>query len=71
MLISYNAGVNFYIGTGQDYDQKAGIRPGYQWQAIMEEPIKAGYEKASEQSAYFIDKGLKIIAENPWAIWNC
>jgi len=65
VLISYNAGVNFYIGTGQDYDQKAGIRPGYQWQAIMEEPIKAGYEKASEQSAYFMDKGMKIIAENP------
>jgi tetratricopeptide (TPR) repeat protein len=65
VLISYNAGVNFYIGTGQDYDQKAGIRPGYQWQEIMKEPIKAGYTKASEQSAYFVDKGLKIIAQDP------
>ncbi len=65
VLISSNAGINFFIGSGKDFDQKVGIRPGYEWQALLQEPIEAGYEKPSEQSAYFVDKGMKIIAKDP------
>jgi len=65
VLISSNAGINFFIGSGKDFDQKVGIRPGYEWQALLKEPIEAGYEKPSEQSAYFVDKGMKIIAKDP------
>lgn len=65
VLISSNAGINFFIGSGKDFDQKVGIRPGYEWQALLQEPIEAGYKKPSEQSAYFVDKGMKIIAKDP------
>jgi Flp pilus assembly protein TadD len=65
VLISSNGGINFYIGTGKDFDQKVGIRPGYQWQALGREPIKAGFIKPSEQSAYFKRKAWTFIKNDP------
>jgi Flp pilus assembly protein TadD/4-amino-4-deoxy-L-arabinose transferase-like glycosyltransferase len=65
VLISYNGGINFYIGTGKDYDQKVGIRPGFEWQALAHEPIYLGYKKASQQSSYFIRKGMDDILADP------
>lgn len=65
VLISTNGGLNFYIGTGNDYDQKVAIRPGFAWQAMAQEPIKAGYRKPSQQSAYFTKKALRMIADDP------
>jgi len=66
VLISYNGGINFYIGTGKDYDQKVGIRPGFEWQALAHEPIYLGYKKASEQSSYFIRKGMDSVLADPF-----
>ncbi|MBN1423341.1 tetratricopeptide repeat protein [Candidatus Fermentibacteria bacterium] len=65
VLISTNGGVNFYIGTGKDYDEKVAIRPGFAWQAMGQEPMKAGYRTPSQQSAYFTKKALGIIADDP------
>jgi Flp pilus assembly protein TadD/4-amino-4-deoxy-L-arabinose transferase-like glycosyltransferase len=66
-LISSNAGINFYVGTGKDFDKKVGIRPGYQWQALGQEPMRLGYKKASEQSQYFMRKSWNVIREDPWS----
>ncbi len=65
VLISYNGGINFYIGTGKDYDQKVGIRPGFAWQALAHEPIRLGHKKPSEQSSYFMRKGMDDILADP------
>ncbi|MCP4228565.1 MAG: tetratricopeptide repeat protein [bacterium] len=61
VLISYNGGINFYVGNSPDYKSTVGIRPGYEWQALGREPILAGYEKPSEQSGYFIAKTFDAI----------
>jgi Flp pilus assembly protein TadD/4-amino-4-deoxy-L-arabinose transferase-like glycosyltransferase len=65
VLISYNGGINFYIGTGKDYDQKVGIRPGFEWQALAHEPIFLGHKRTSEQSSYFMQKGIDSILADP------
>jgi tetratricopeptide (TPR) repeat protein len=42
-----------------------GIRPGFEWQALAHEPIYLGYKKASQQSSYFIQKGIDSILADP------
>jgi len=65
VLISYNSGVNFYIGTGRDYREKVAIRPGHRWIALVNEPNKAGQGGPGRSSAYFWKKGLGIIRNDP------
>jgi Flp pilus assembly protein TadD/4-amino-4-deoxy-L-arabinose transferase-like glycosyltransferase len=65
VLISTNGGINFYIGTGKNFDKKVGIRPGYKWQTLGQEPMLLGYKKPSEQSAYFTEKAKRLILEDP------
>jgi len=64
-LISTNAGINMFIGTGDDYDRKVAIRPGFEWQALGNLPIRAGYRKPTEQSKYFIYRSLDLILDDP------
>ncbi len=63
--ISTNAGINFYLSTGSDYERKLAIRPGYEWDRLLNEPIRLGIRTAGGQSAYFMDKALGLIAADP------
>jgi Flp pilus assembly protein TadD len=65
VLISSNAGINFYLGTGRDFEKKVAVRPGLEWKALMREPLEAGYEKQGEQSSYFLKKSLQDIIKDP------
>lgn len=65
VLISSNAGINFYLGTGKDFEKKVAIRPGYEWKDLMREPLNAGYKKPSQQSTYYFKKALKLIFHDP------
>lgn len=63
--ISTNAGINFYLSNGKDYERKVAIRPGYEWDELLNEPIRLGIHKAGGQSAYFMNKALGLIAADP------
>ncbi len=63
--ISTNAGINFYLSSGKDYERKLAIRPGYEWDILLNEPIRLGIDKAGGQSAYFVKKALGLIAADP------
>ena len=53
VLISYNSGINFYIGNNSQYDKTVAIRPGWEWDALVARPRRAGVERASQQSGFF------------------
>jgi tetratricopeptide (TPR) repeat protein len=63
--ISTNAGINFFLSTGRDYERKIAIRPGYEWNELLNEPIRLGIHKAGGQSAYFMKKALGLITADP------
>ena len=63
--ISTNAGINFYLSSGDDYERKVAIRPGYEWDELLNEPIRLGIHKAGGQSAYFMNKALGLIVADP------
>jgi 4-amino-4-deoxy-L-arabinose transferase-like glycosyltransferase len=64
-LISANAGVNFWIGNNSDIDRTIAIRPGNEWEELMDEPRAHGATSAGAQDAYFIEKAIRGCAATP------
>jgi len=65
VLVSYNGGINFYLGTGNDYEKKVSIRPGEEWIKLVGEPDREGYLRPKQRSDFFYKKGLEIIRDDP------
>jgi len=66
-LISANAGVNLWIGNNSDIDRTLAIRPGNEWEELMDEPRAHGASSAGAQDAYFVDKAIRGCAAAPGA----
>ncbi len=68
VLISSNAGVNFYIGNNPDYEQTVNIRPGQQWSELVEMPERvAGIETASAKARFFFAQSFEFARREPVA----
>ena len=65
--ISYNAGINLYIGNNPDYAQTTAIRPGWEWDELVTQPARAGIARPSAKSAYFAERAWDYIAGDPTA----
>ena len=66
VLISHNAGINFYIGNNADYEQTTHIRPGRDWVELVEMPERrAGIEQPSAKSRYFFAQSWQYITSEP------
>ena len=66
VLISHNAGINFYIGNNADYEQTTRIRPGRDWVELVEMPERrAGIEQPSAKSRYFFAQSWQYITSAP------
>ena len=67
VLISHNAGINFYIGNNADYEQTTRIRPGRDWVELVEMPERrAGIEQPSAKSRYFFAQSWQYITSEPF-----
>jgi tetratricopeptide (TPR) repeat protein/4-amino-4-deoxy-L-arabinose transferase-like glycosyltransferase len=66
VLISHNAGINFYIGNNPDYDRTVNIRPGQDWLDLVERPeAEAGIVQPSARSRYFFGRSWDYIIASP------
>ena len=65
VLISYNSGVNFHIGNSADHERLVKVRPGWEWDDLVGEPLAAGIERRSERSAWFWKQALEYMREEP------
>jgi tetratricopeptide (TPR) repeat protein len=54
--ISYNGGINFYIGTNGRYDETVGIRPGIRWDLLTAEPPADRFKDPVGWSGYYYGK---------------
>ena len=63
--ISYNAGINLYIGNNPDYAETVAIRPGWEWDELVTQPARAGIERPSAKSAYFAERAWGYIKGDP------
>ena len=68
VLISYNYGVNFYIGNNADYDQTMAIRPGRQWLDLVNLPEReAAITGYGAGARYLLGKSWNFITAEPAA----
>jgi len=68
VVISANGGINLYVGNHRPYRGMVGVRPGPEWERLMREPRGRGITtRGSAHSAYYRDRALRIIADNPFA----
>ena len=67
VLISYNGGVNFYIGNNADPEQTLAIRPGWEWEELVAQPLMEGITRPSAKSSFFYDRAFAFIRDDPLA----
>ena len=66
VLISHNAGINFYIGNNPDYDGTESIRPGRDWQELVDRPLReAGITGGSASSRFFFARSWDYLIRDP------
>ena len=65
VLISTNGAINFYTGNNPDADGYSPIPAGIGWERTWFDALKAGKETVSEQSSYWIQRGLSFWREQP------
>ena len=68
VLISYNAGLNFYIGNNARYDETVAIQPGPAWLELTARPrVEAGVTQPSAQSRFFFAEAWDFMRHQPFA----
>ncbi len=65
VLISYNGGVNFYLGNNADVERTLAIRPGWEWERLMALPLLEGVTRPSAKSAFFYERAFEFIRASP------
>lgn len=67
VLISYNAGVNFYLGNNPESERTIGLRPGWDWSDLVNLPLKEGIVRPSQKSRFFLARSWEYIQGQPFA----
>ncbi len=65
VLVSYNAGVNFWIGNNAHAGDTIAARPFFEWRRVARLPAAQGITRASAQSAWYFRQALGWIAAHP------
>ena len=66
VLISANAGINFYLGNNPDYQRTVNIRPGWEWYELLNRAkVEAQAERLVQQSDFYLNKALEYIVAQP------
>ena len=68
VLVSWNGGINFYLGNGSNPDSLTAIQPGYAWSRLQVEPFRDGvYGSRRAESSYWVHRALRDMAADPGA----
>ena len=63
--ISYNGGVNFYLGNNANTSQTLALRPGWEWEEVVALPLREGITRPSAMSLFFYGQALEYILDAP------
>jgi tetratricopeptide (TPR) repeat protein len=65
VLVSSNAGINFYLGNSGDYDDRIAIRPGADWDEFVNRHVRQGLRVGPEMSGYFFSESWRYVRTHP------
>ena len=61
VLISSNAGINFYLGNNPDYQRTVNIRPGWEWYELLNRAkVEAQAERLVQQSDFLHGQSPRV-----------
>ncbi len=63
--ISYNGGVNFYLGNNANAEQTLALRPGWEWEELVARPLREGITRPSAKSQFFYMQALAYMQNAP------
>jgi len=67
ILVSWNGGINFYLGNGAHADSLTAIQPGADWERLQREPRKARVANHLEESNYWTKRAFREMGQDPGA----
>jgi hypothetical protein len=67
VLVSYNTGINLWLGNAPNWQDTWRARPGAEFEPESERPDRAGVTKPAEKTAYFVRLVGRQIVERPLA----
>jgi hypothetical protein len=65
IAISANAGLNLWLGNNPEAERTTAVRPGAEWEQLVNEPFRQGIDTPGGQDAYFARKALSYCATQP------
>ena len=68
VLVSWNGGINFYLGNGAHADSLTAIQPGADWERLQRAPRQAGVTSHAAESNYWVQRAWHEMKEDP-ASW--
>lgn len=63
--ISFNGGINLYIGNNPSYDATVAIRPDRAWKRLSGEPARVGVRGSAAHSDYFVARVREYLVRDP------
>jgi len=67
VVVSYNLGINLWLGNNPAWRDTWRARPGAQFEPELERPDREGVTKAAARSAYFTRAVLRDMRAHPWS----
>lgn len=68
VLVSWNGGLNFYLGNGANADSLTAIQPGHHWDKLQVAPFRDGVRASRRaESDYWTRRALREMAADPVA----
>ncbi len=68
VFVSYNAGINLYIGNHHDLEQTLGRRGGWEWEELFRDPHRSGAKAPAAMNRHFVGRALEQWLESPGAL---
>lgn len=68
VFVSYNAGINLYIGNNRDLEQTLARRGGYEWGELFRDPYTSGAKEPAAMNGFFVGRVVEEWLEAPGAM---
>jgi tetratricopeptide (TPR) repeat protein len=67
VVISWNGGINLWLGNGAGSDSLTAIQPGHAWDRLQREPLRAGVTSRRGETDYWTKRAVREAAADPIA----
>ncbi len=65
--ISWNGGINLWLGNGAGSDSLTAIQPGFAWDRLQVDPLRVGVTSRRGESAYWVRRAAREAGADPTA----